>query len=304
MNLLAVASEAEISVLRDGVFENLGFITQPQPKVLVFLENVRFLRALLKNRDVAAVVTTAELAESIPAKLAVGVSAQPRLAFARIHNFLAHSGFYWERFPTRIDPDARVHPTAFVADWNVSIGPRTTIAPRAVVLERCLIGADVQVGAACVLGGVGFQTVRTDQLMVELEHAGGLSVGDSVRILPGAVVATGLFRHNTTIARDVRVGSQSFISHGVSIGERAFVGHGSVVNGNVTIGSDAWIGPGAVVSQELEIGDGAFVSLGAAVIRSVKAGRRVSGNFAISHRRLLRTMADAGREDLAEAGLE
>jgi UDP-3-O-[3-hydroxymyristoyl] glucosamine N-acyltransferase len=72
---------------------------------------------------------------------------------------------------------------------------------------------------------------------------------------------------------------------------RVFVGHGAVINGNVSVGSDSWIGPGAVVSQNVQIGEGACVSLGAVVIRNLAAGARVSGNFAVSHRRLLRMVA-------------
>jgi hypothetical protein len=70
------------------------------------------------------------------------------------------------------------------------------------------------------------------------------------------------------------------------------------INGNVTVGSDSWIGPGAIVSQSLQIGANAFVSLGAVVIRNVTAGTRVSGNFAVPHRRLLRMLAglDSGSD--------
>jgi UDP-3-O-[3-hydroxymyristoyl] glucosamine N-acyltransferase len=121
-------------------------------------------------------------------------------------------------------------------------------------------------------------------------------IRDRSRLLPGAVVATGLFRQNTVLSRDVRVGSQAFISHGVEIGERAFVGHGAVLNGGVRVGREAWIGPAVVVAPELEIGDEAFISLGAAVIRSVPAGSHMSGNFAVPHRRLLRFLAGLGTD--------
>jgi UDP-3-O-[3-hydroxymyristoyl] glucosamine N-acyltransferase len=291
MVLSALTDYAAISVLRDGRFENLGWVSQRQEHVLVFLESARFLGAVLRNNSISAVLTTAQLAESLPEVLAVGVCEHPRLAFAAIHNELARRGFYWDDFATVIDPGARVHPAAWVAAKNVRIGPGTAVAPHATILERCILGAEVVVGAGCVLGGVGFQTARANRAMLELEHAGGLMVEDRVRLLPGAVVATGLFRQFTTLARDARIGSQAFLSHGVRVGERAFVGHGAVLNGGVTVGRDAWIGPGAVIAQELDVGDEAFVSLGAAVIRSVPAKSHVSGGFAIPHRRQLRFLA-------------
>jgi UDP-3-O-[3-hydroxymyristoyl] glucosamine N-acyltransferase len=289
---LSAAAGHVVSVVRDGCFENLGFVLQNQENMLVFLESARFVRAVQRNPHIRAVLTTPELAGSVPEHLAVGVCEQPRLAFALVHNELAHRGFYWQDFATVIDPTARVHPTAAVAEQNVRIGPGSIVEPHATILARCEVGAMVVVGAGCVLGGVGFESVRTNRVMVEMEHAGGLVVEDRVRVLPGAVVARGLFRQDTKLSSDVRVGSQAFISHGVQVGRRAFVGHGAVVNGNVDLGRDTWIGPRAVIAQGLRIGEEAFVSLGAVVIRSLPARSRVSGNFAIPHRRLLRFLAE------------
>jgi UDP-3-O-[3-hydroxymyristoyl] glucosamine N-acyltransferase len=107
-----------------------------------------------------------------------------------------------------------------------------------------------------------------------------------------------LFRQSSSISEDCRIGSNAFVSHAVQLGMRVFVGHGAVINGSVTVGTDSWIGPGAVVSQNVRIGEKACVSLGAVVIRNVAAGARVSGNFAVSHRRLLRMLAglDSGSD--------
>ena len=186
-----------------------------------------------------------------------------------------------------------VHPSAWVASSNVRIGARTQIGPHASVLERTVVGEGIEVGAGGVLGGVGFQTVRSSRPMLEMRHAGGLVIGDHSCILPGAVLATGLFHTPTEIGAEVRIGSHAFISHAVRVGARTFIGHGAVVNGNVTIGEEVWIGPGAVIANGIKIGDGAIVSLGSVVMRDVEDGRQVSGNFAISHKRLLRAVAVA-----------
>jgi hypothetical protein len=68
------------------------------------------------------------------------------------------------------------------------------------------------VGAGAVLGGVGLQTVRSASPLIEMHHAGGLLVESRVRILPGAVIATGVFRQNTLISEDARIGSNAFVS--------------------------------------------------------------------------------------------
>ncbi|HWR50896.1 MAG TPA: hypothetical protein VN428_07295 [Bryobacteraceae bacterium] len=292
MALSAVAPGAGVVVVRDGFFETLGFANRQETRMLVFAESERFVRAARENQNICAVLTTQQFAASFPEAIAVGVCEHPRSAFAAIHNQLARSGFYWADFPTEIDEAARVHPRAFIADKNVRIGADSVVQPNATVLERCLIGNGVVVGAGSVLGGVGFQTVRSTPSMIEYEHAGGLIIEDGARVLPGAVVATGLFSESTRLCCEARIGSQAFVSHAVYVGARTFIGHGAVINGNVTIGHDSWIGPGSVVSQELDIAEEAFISLGAVVIRNVPAKTHVSGNFAIQHRRLLRAMAE------------
>jgi UDP-3-O-[3-hydroxymyristoyl] glucosamine N-acyltransferase len=291
MRLSEMENVAGMIVRRDGDFQTLGFICDTHPQQFVFLENRAFLRALQRNRSVSAVLTTAELADAVPRGVAVATCDQPRTVFANLHNELALRGFYWDDFPTVVDPSAKVHPTAWIAERNVRVGAASEIGPNATVLERCVIGENVVVGAGAVLGGVGFQTVRSTEPMIEMNHAGGLRVESRTRILPGAVIATGLFRQNTLISEEARVGSNAFVSHGVQLGRRVFVGHGSVINGHVSVGAESWIGPGAIVSQNLRIGEKAFVSLGAVVIRNLAAGARVCGNFAVPHRRLLRMLA-------------
>lgn len=286
-----VIQSSGAELLRNGNFENLGFISDSRDQMLAFLEDGRFLGALQRNPCVSAVITTPFLMHKVGDRGALAVCERPRLAFAGIHNRLCESSFYWRDFPTKIHPDANVHPLAWVTGKNVRIARGATIGPRATVLERCEIGEQCVIGAGCILGGVGFQTVQTEGTLIEMQHAGGLVLRERVHVLPGAVIATGLFRHQTDIGSDVRIGSQAFVSHGVQIGRATFIGHGSVINGNVSIGDRVWIGPGAVVAHNLHIGEGAVVSLGAVVIRDVSPDTRVSGNFAEPHRALLRRMA-------------
>ena len=217
MRLSEIADTANIAVRRDGEFQNLGFIAELQADMLVFLESARHRAALLENESIRAVLTVEELAPHVPAALALGVCRAPRLAFAMIHNDLARRDFYWEPFATSIDPHAQVHPTAWIAERNVCIGPQASIGPRATILERCIVGKGAEIGAGAVLGGVGFQTVRTGGAMLEMQHAGGLIVEDRVHVLPGAVIATGLCRTSTVISSNSRIGSQAFVSHGVQV---------------------------------------------------------------------------------------
>jgi UDP-3-O-[3-hydroxymyristoyl] glucosamine N-acyltransferase len=294
MKLSQVTAMVSAIVSKDGDFMNLGFVTSDLESTFTFLESPRFIEKLRANRrNISCIVTTRDLSASVPETAGVALCEQPRLTFALIHNQLANYSFYSKDRPSCIHPEARVHATAYVAPMNVEVGAGSVIGPRAVVLERCQIGDYCQIGAGATLGGVGFQTVRCGAQMLEMTHAGGLEIRDRVHILPGAVLATALFRGNTVIDSDARIGSQSFISHGVQIGARTFIGHGAVVNGNTLVGDDAWIGPGAVLANSLSIGHKAVVSLGSVVIRDVEPDVRVSGNFAVPHRSLLRKIVAA-----------
>jgi UDP-3-O-[3-hydroxymyristoyl] glucosamine N-acyltransferase len=291
MRLSDLTRLGDVRVARDGQFRTLGFLPQVAEERLVFLEDARFAATLARGQGIGAVITKPELAASVPSQLGLALAAEPRKAFALIHNHLAATGFYWTEFATVIDPGAQVHPAAWVAGKNVRIGAGTVVGPHSVILERCAIEDNVTVGAGVVLGGAGFQTVRTSRPMIELRHAGGLTIRAGAYILDGAVVATGLFHQSTTISQEARIGARAFVSHAVQVGERSFVGHGAVINGNVTIGADVWVGPGAVVSNDLQIGSRASISLGSVVIRDVPCDARVSGNFAVPHRRHLRQLS-------------
>jgi UDP-3-O-[3-hydroxymyristoyl] glucosamine N-acyltransferase len=296
MRLSECARIAPMAVCRDASFEALGFLVDPQPGMLAFLESARYLPLLARCRDeVACVVTAPELADRIQERVGLAVAASPRRTFFDLHNHLARqTDFYGTPFPTFVDPTAVVHPTAWVAPMNVSIGPGTRVQPHASILEGSIVGARVLVQPGVVLGGIGLQTSRFADAVVDLEHAGRLVIEDDVQLLAHAVVAKAIFRQKTTIETGCRVGTHAFVSHNARIGARTFLGHGAVVNGNVVVGRDCWIGPGAVVSHSVRIGDGARISLGAAVVRDVAPFEHVSGNFAMEHRRFLRRIAEKG----------
>jgi UDP-3-O-[3-hydroxymyristoyl] glucosamine N-acyltransferase len=293
MHLSDCAGIVPISVQRDAEFRTLGFLVDPHPGMLVFLESARYLSLLARCRSaVACVVAPPALAERLDEVPGLALCAAPRRAFFDLHNHLAeNTDFYGRGAPTEVDPSATVHPSAFVSPRGVSIGARSEVQPGAVILEGATIGADVLVQPGVVLGGVGLQCSRFADRVVDLRHAGRVVVEDDVQILAHAVVARAVFHQATTMASGCRVGNHAFISHNASIGPRTFVGHGAVINGNVVVGRDCWIGPGAVVSHCVRIGDGARVSLGATVVRDVEPGQQVSGNFALEHRQFLRRLA-------------
>ncbi len=286
-----------VKVIRDSSFITPGFLSDPQDGMIVFLEDVKYLDNLKNTPGVSCVLTTEELAGRLPQIPGVAICAEPRRSFFDLHNRLAlKTDFYWTDFPTEINPSARIHQRACIAEKNVRIGPDTVIGPNVTIEERCLIGSSVTIRAGVVLGSIGFQSSRTAAGMMDMVHAGGIIIRDHVEILSNAVVAVAVFRQFTTVGAGSRIGNTVFISHNVQVGLRCFVGHGSVVNGNVRLGDDVWIGPGAVLVNNITLGDGAQVSLGGTVTTDVHAGERVTGMLAIDHKKMMRHIKSLKQE--------
>ena len=277
-----------IKVLRDGSFRTLGFLSDPQPGMIVFLEDEKYLDLLRRTPGISCVITTGELAEKVEHIPGVAVSADPKIALFELHNHLAlKTDFYWNGFPTEIDRTASVHPRACIAENSVRIGANTIIGANVTISERCLIGSSVTILAGAVLGSAGFQSAVTGNGTIDMVHAGGIVIQDKVVIYSNAVIAAAVFRQFTTIGEDSRIGNVAFVSHNVQVGSRCLIGHGSVINGNVRLGSDVWIGPGATLTNNIALGDGAQVSLGATVTIDVRDGERVTGMLAMDHNKML-----------------
>jgi UDP-3-O-[3-hydroxymyristoyl] glucosamine N-acyltransferase len=296
MTLKEASEQVFIRVLRDASFRTMGFLMDTMPCMLAFAESARFLALAREKENVAALITTEALGSEAGMAAGIAVAEFPKRVFFELHNLLVSTTQFYERnFATTIHPGACIHPRAWVEPRGVRIGDGVRVGPNAAIHSGVTLAGGVSVRSGAVLGASGFQTCRCGDDLIELEHAGGIQVGEGAIILDNAVIASGVFRQDTAVGAHVRVGAAAFISHNVEIGAGTHIGHGAVVNGNVKIGARAWVGPGAVISNNLRLGDGCHVSLGSVVIRDVGDRAHVSGNFAISHRRFLRARRVAER---------
>ena len=292
MRLSEISSRLEAGVVRDAEFLNLGFLFDDLAGKLIFVEAPSLVSAARRSRGTKCVLCTPELVSSFPGAEGLATVSQPRLAFFHLHQFLLQeTDFYGAAFPTEVHSSARIHPRAAIAAHNVRIGPGTIVEANVVVGERSSVGAGVHLRVGAVLGSEGFQSARYPGGILQMAHAGGLSVEDNVEIFANAVIARAVFRQMTSVGEHSRIGNGAFVSHNVQLGKRCFVGHNSSINGNTTVGDDTWIGPNATISNLLRIGERSRISLGAVVIRSVPPDTHVTGMSAIAHRRMLRHIA-------------
>jgi UDP-3-O-[3-hydroxymyristoyl] glucosamine N-acyltransferase len=194
---------------------------------------------------------------------------------------------YWKDFPSEISEEAIIHPKAYIADKNVRVGRGTVIEPGVTILERTVIGEDVILRAGCTLGSQGFEFKRIDGKILNVAHAGGLMIGNRVEIQANSALSRSIFGGFTELGEDTKLDNLVHIAHNVTIGKRCFLAACAMIAGSVSIGNDVWIGPGASISSGITIGDDAQITIGSVVTRDVLHNQRVTGNFAIEHKRFL-----------------
>jgi len=277
-----------LDVITDGPFEVLGIASHRTPGLLVFAEEPRWMAAIGRNPAVTSVITTLELADQVPAGVAFAVSTAPRRSFFELHNALACiDGFYWTDFATEIDPGARIHPRAFVAERNVRIGAECIVEAHANVLERVVLGAGCILRTGSTIGSHGFEFKRVDGRVLSVAHAGGVRLGDAVEVQANSAISRAVFGGFTDVGHDTKLDNLVHVAHNARIGARCLLAAQAMIAGSATVGDDVWIGPGVCVSSGVTVGNGANLTIGSVVTRDVDAGQHVTGNFAVDHRRFL-----------------
>lgn len=290
MRLSEAARIGARRLLREGVFETVGALTNLTPGRLVFLEEPKWAPRLLPQDDISCVITRPDLVDLLEDRpdLGIALADDPRISFFELHNHLArNTDFYWRDFPTEIHPTARIASSAFVAERNVRIGPNAYIEPQATILDRVVIGQDCVIRAGARIGTHGFEFKRDARGILAVEHAGGARLHDRVEVQSNATVDRAIFGGFTEVGPETKLDKAVHFGHNVECGERCMFAAHSVIGGSTIIGSDVWIGPSAVIRNSIVIGDQARISLGAVVTRDVEPGGHVSGNFAVDHAQLL-----------------
>lgn len=280
-----------LEVGRDAPVTDLGFISNPTPGMLSFASSATWIDKAVRA-GVGALIITPGLASAVPDRIGIIISDTPSATFWKIHENVAElTDFYGTDRASTVDRSAHIHASAIIDERNVCIGPDVAIGAGCVLTGRITIERGSRILPGSVIGAAGFQTAVVDDRLVEFTHVGAVRIGENVVVFSNATIARGLFRQDTWIGDDCRIGNNSFVSHNASIGPRSTIGHGAVVNGNVRIGSGVWIGPGASVGHGVEIGDRARVDLGSTVIGSVPIEKHIGGPPAIDHHTVLREVA-------------
>lgn len=281
--------DLEIRIGHFQDFQNTGPVGLDDEELLTYATNQHFADIALSKKNVNVVFIHPDIALKDGQNKTLVLSNDPQAAFFRFHNYLAsETDFYGRPKPTEISPSAQVHSSAMIAEHNVVIQGDAIIGPNVVLLEGTTIESGVEISPGAVLGVSGARIVKPLQgEPFRIIHIGGVLIRESAFLGANCVIVRSVWRRRTTIGKKVFVGNLVNVGHNVVVGDYAMLLPGSILCGSSQIGDDAVVAPGAIVANQKSIGQGAWVTLGAVATQDVEPGKRVSGNFAIEHGKLL-----------------
>lgn len=259
---------------------------------ITFCESERYLDAIRANPAIGLVFIRQDLLSKVE-DMPVLVVEDPKWVFFSIVNHLAKTR---ARQKTAIGEHCYIHPSVQIAEFGVLIGDNVVIEPNVTILPDVVIGSGSVVRSGAAMGINGFEHKRTTRGILSVEHDGSLILGERVEVGPNNTVIKGFSYRDTVIGPDTKLDGLVHYAHGVQSGPRCMIAASAMIAGHVTLGADVWIGPGASISNRIDIGDGAYVTLGSVVTKSVPAGMRVTGNFAVKHEDWVRFVKSLGKE--------
>lgn len=272
-------------LLYDGEFEKFGLLNnKTSDNILSFLDSPKFLHET-ENKCITCIVCREQLVSLLPKHIkGVIISEQPYISFWRRHNEMQKPR---EKFVTRIGENCNISPMAYIAPNNVIIGNNVVIEEFVSVKENVVIGNNCIIRAGSVIGSQGYEFKNMiDGSLFPVEHFGGVILENNVEIQALTHVAKAVEpEDDTIIGSGSKVDAMVHISHAVKIGRNCKIVAGAIICGSACTGDSVWIGPNATVSNGLSIEDGARISLGSVVTQDVAAGKTVSGNFAVDHKK-------------------
>ncbi|PID82591.1 MAG: UDP-3-O-(3-hydroxymyristoyl)glucosamine N-acyltransferase [Clostridiales bacterium] len=277
----------------DTNIDILGMATSNyrEEDVLSFLSDVKFLEDVNNNENVKAlIVDKNKFTKKIRSDISIIHSENPKQDFFHLHRILAENHLYWENFETEIDSTARISKFTNIPKKNVRIGKNTIIEENVKIYPGCIIGENVILRSGSVIGAQGFQFIKTGEDVISVYGAGRVVIGDNVEVMNNSTIDRGIFGGDTHIEEYVKIDKLCYIAHDCKIGKRTFIISGSTIGGRVEIGKDCRLGFNSTILNGIIIGDRVNVSLGSVVTKNIESDTKVSGNFAIEHKKFIENL--------------
>jgi UDP-3-O-[3-hydroxymyristoyl] glucosamine N-acyltransferase len=268
-------------------FDYLDLINSTKDNVLTFVDQEQFLGNLKSNKGISGVFVNAQLAGKIKSKnIQTIICDDARYCFYTLFNYLAERRY--KKFVSRIDKSAKIDKRAVISGNNVVIGKNVTIEPNVIIYPDVYLGDNCIVRAGCALGCDVYEFKKTKYGILSVIHDGKLIIKDNVYIGNNCTIYKGFSFKDTIIGEYTKIDNLVEIAHSVHIGKECFIIGHSMICGSVTMGDNVWVGANATISNQIVIESGSQISIGSIVTKNVSKNKRVSGNFAIDHKKFIK----------------
>ena len=263
-------------------------------------------RTELETCKATAIICGEELAPLVPGHIAVLLSANPHLAFARAGALLHPAALKpAANVPgDGVSPLAIVHPEArleagvsvesyAVIGEHAAIGAGTQIGMGAIIGAHVKIGRDCAIGAqASVLcsylgneviihngariGQDGFGYAPGPAGLEKIVQIGRVVIQDKVEIGANTTIDRGTM-DDTVIGEGTKIDNSVMIGHNVRIGRHCGIVAGVGIAGSTRIGNGVMIGGKVGITGHVTIGDGAQLAGMTGVATDLPAGGKYGG---------------------------
>lgn len=262
----------------------------------------------------SACVTTAELADLVPAGTVVLISANPKLAFLSLNQ-----RFYSEFSPradisgsARIAPSAKIGQNTYIGEHvvieaDVEIGENCVIEHNAVISRGCKIGNSCRIGVGahvsyCVMGndcyiysgarigadGFGFMVINGKHQRIP--QVGRVIIGNDVEVGANTCVDRGAL-DDTVIGDGCRIDNLVQVAHNDKLGRGCVIVSQTGIAGSCTFGDYVVCGGQSGFADHLNIGSGAQIGAQSGLMRDVEPGAIMMGSPAVPIKDFMRQVA-------------
>ncbi len=167
-----------------------------------------------------------------------------------------------------------------VVEDDAVIGARSILKPRVTLGSDCHVGEDCILHSGVVIGadGFGFASNKVTGEWVKIEQLGAVRIGSFVEIGANSCIDRGALE-DTVLEDGVKLDNLIQIGHNVHIGKHTALAGCVGVAGSAKIGAHCTIGGGAVVLGHLSLADHVHISAASVVTRSIRKAGNYTGIF-------------------------
>lgn len=275
-------------VIRDIEFDWLGLTAEEYEgkKVLTFLNDIKYLDEIEKNKTIVGIITTEMIAKELDRKYGIVVVENPRKAFFKLHNKLVDENFYFKKERNKISEKAIVSEKSIIGEYNIVIEEGVVIEDNVTIYPNTIIKKNSIIRAGSRIGGNAFEFSRFQDEVLSIKSIGKVIIEENVEIQNNCTIDKGVFG-NTILKKNVKLDNLIHVGHDGVIGENTFLTAGVILAGRVKIGKNSYLGPNCTVKNGLFLGENSKISMGAVVTKNVGGNETVTGNFAIPHKKFL-----------------